>query len=63
MAPRRITRCTRPAAPGNLAKLFKHRKLSKGTVIDVKISAPGYKDVTVRFTVKDRKRLPRPREL
>jgi hypothetical protein len=32
-------------------------------VIDVRIGAPGYKDVTVRFTVKDRKRLPRPREL
>jgi hypothetical protein len=53
---------SRPASGGNLAKLFKRRKLAKGTVIDVKISAPGYTDVTVRFTVKDRKRLPRPRE-
>jgi hypothetical protein len=54
---------SRAASAGNLAKLFKRGKLAKGTVIDVKISAPGYKDVTVRFTVKNRKRLPAQREL
>ena len=54
---------SRSASGGNLAKLFKKRKLSKGAVIDVRIDAPGYKSVTVRFTVKGKKKLPQQREL
>ncbi len=31
--------------------------------MDIKIAAPGYKSVTVRFTVKGKKKLPAHREL
>ncbi len=54
---------TRAAAGGDLAKLFKRRRLSKGAVVDVTITAPDYRSVTVRFTVKGGKKLPRMREL
>jgi Putative metal-binding motif/RTX calcium-binding nonapeptide repeat (4 copies) len=54
---------SRSTAKGDLTKLFKRRKLTKGAVVDVKIEAPGYKSVTVRFTVKGKKKLPQQREL
>jgi Ca2+-binding RTX toxin-like protein len=47
---------------GDLTKLFKRRKLSKGAVVSIKIEAPGYKSVTVRFTVQGKKKLPKQRE-
>jgi hypothetical protein len=54
---------SRATTTGDLTKLFKRRKLSKGTVVDVRIDAPGYKSVVVRFTVKGNKKLPAQREL
>jgi Ca2+-binding RTX toxin-like protein len=53
---------SRASAKGDLSSLFKRRKLSKGAVIEVKIDAAGYRSVTVRFTVKGKKRLPQQRE-
>jgi hypothetical protein len=46
-----------------LASLFKRRKLSKGAVVDVAITAPGQIGKVVRFTVRGRKKLPQQREL
>jgi Putative metal-binding motif/RTX calcium-binding nonapeptide repeat (4 copies) len=54
---------SRSTTKGDLTKMFKRRKLSKGVVVDVKIGAPGYKSVTVRFTVKGKKKLPQQRQL
>jgi Ca2+-binding RTX toxin-like protein len=54
---------SRSSTKGDLTKLFKRRKLSKGAVVNVKIDAPGYKSVTVRFTVKGKKKLPQRRDL
>jgi hypothetical protein len=46
-----------------LANLFKRRKLNKGAVVDVTVSAPGFVGKVVRFTVRGKKKLPRQQQL
>ena len=42
-----------------LTKLFTRRKLRRGTVLEVRITAPGMVGKVVRYTMRTRRKLPR----
>jgi hypothetical protein len=41
-----------------LAKLFNGRRLKRGTVVEIRVTAPGMTGKVVRYTVRDRRKLP-----
>jgi hypothetical protein len=41
-----------------LAKLFDGRRLKRGTVVEIRVTAPGMTGKVVRYTVRDRRKLP-----